>query len=206
MIGGERDLFVNLTSSTGSIQLSVNDTTLGLPGLLVFGSSGQGDGQRRVSWDGFDNDATVIDDRGLNSIDVTNGGSALGLQLQVGADLASNQAVVRLYSDDGVFGSATRYSTATLAIPQTGGNVSQKEFLAFSSFTATSGGGADLTKVGAIELEITGTANIDGQADIVGTVGQTTTTRTLQTSARPISVSRWRSTMQRQTLTRLSSS
>ena len=48
VIGGERDLFVNLTSSTGSIQLSVNDTTLGLPGLLVFGSSGQGDGQRRV--------------------------------------------------------------------------------------------------------------------------------------------------------------
>ena len=177
VIGGERDLFVNLTSSTGSIQLSVNDTTLGLPGLLVFGSSGQGDGQRRVSWDGFDNDATVIDDRGLNSIDVTNGGSALGLQLQVGADLAGSQAVVRLYSDDGVFGSATRYSTATLAIPQTGGNVSQKEFLAFSSFTATSGSGADLTKVGAIELEITGTANIDGQADIVGTVGQTTTTQ-----------------------------
>ena len=36
VIGGERDLFVNLTSSTGSIQLSVNDTTLGLPGLLVL--------------------------------------------------------------------------------------------------------------------------------------------------------------------------
>jgi uncharacterized repeat protein (TIGR01451 family) len=173
VIGGERDLFVNLTSSTGAIQLSVNDTTLGLPGLLVFGSTGQGDGERRVSWDGFDNNAAVIDDKGLNSIDVTDSGTALGLQLQVGADLAGSQAVVRLYSDDGAFGSANRYSSATLAIPQTGGKVSQKEFLAFSSFTATSGGGADLSSIGAIELEITGTANIDGQADIVGTVGQT---------------------------------
>lgn len=173
VIGGERDLFVNLTSSTGSIQLSVNDTTLGLPGLLVFGSSGQGDGQRRVSWDGFDADASVIDDTGLGSVDLTSGSQALGLQLQVGADLAGSQAVVRLYSNDGNVATANRFSTATLAIPQTGGNVSQKEFLSFSNFAATSGGGADFSSVGAIELEITGTANIDGQADIVGTVGQT---------------------------------
>jgi len=173
VIGGERDLFVNLTSSTGAIQLSVNDTTLGLPGLLVFGSSGQGDGQRRVSWDGFDDDASVIDDTGLGAVDLTQGAQALGLQLQVGADLGGSQAVVRLYSNDGNVATANRYSTATLAIPQTGGNVSQKEFLSFSSFAATSGGGADFSSVGAIELEITGTANIDGQADIVGTVGQT---------------------------------
>ncbi|MDB4770824.1 hypothetical protein OAG60_01985 [bacterium] len=172
-IGGERDLYVNLTSNTGLIQLSVNDTTLGLPGLLMFGSTGQGDGERRVSWDGFDNDAAVIDDTGLGAVDLTGGGEALGLQLQVGADLAGSEAVVRLYSNDGVVGVANRYSSATLSIPQTDGNVSQKEFLPFSSFAASSGGAADFTKVGAIELEITGTANIDGQADIVGTVGET---------------------------------
>lgn len=177
VIGGERDLFVNLTSNTGAIQLSVNDTTLGLPGLLVFGSSGQGDGERRVSWDGLDGNAAVIDDTGLGSVDLTDGGSALGLQLQVGADLAGSQAVVRLYSNDGVFGVANRFSSATLAIPQTGGNVSQKEFLPFSDFTVVGGGGADFTRVGAIELEITGTANIDGQADIVGTVGETNIVR-----------------------------
>ena len=177
VIGGERDLFVNLTSNTGQVQFSVNDTTLGLPGLLVFGSTGQGDGERRVSWDGVDSDATVINDTGLGSIDLTDGGSALGLQLQVGADLAGSQAVVRLYSNDGVIGTASRFSTATLAIPQTGGSISQKEFLPFSDFAPGGGGAADFTKVGAIELEITGTANIDGQADIVGTVGETNIVR-----------------------------
>ena len=42
VIGGERDLFVNLTSSTGAIQLSVNDTTLGLPGLSGIWVHGTG--------------------------------------------------------------------------------------------------------------------------------------------------------------------
>ncbi len=177
VIGGERDLFVNRTSNTGQVQFSVNDTTLGLPGLLVFGSTGQGDGERRVSWDGIDGNAAVINDVGLGSIDLTDGGSALGLQLQVGADLAGSQAVVRLYSNDGVVGVASRFSSATLNIPQTGGSVSNKEFLPFSEFVSGGGAAADFTKVGAIELEITGTANIDGQADIVGTVGETNIVR-----------------------------
>ena len=62
--------------------------------------------------------------------------------------------MVRLYSDDGAASSATRYSTATLAIPQTGGTVPlQAEFLP-SPTSATSGGGVNLESVGAIELEI----------------------------------------------------
>jgi len=177
VIGGERDLFVNMTSNTGVVQFSVNDTTLGLPGFLVFGSTGQGDGERRISWDGIDGNAAVINDTGLGSLDLTSDGSALGLQLQVGADVAGSQAVVRLYSNDGVIGVANRFSSATLTIPQTGGSVSQKEFLPFSEFVAGGGGAADFTKVGAIELEITGTANIDGLADIVGTVGESNIVR-----------------------------
>ena len=177
VIGGERDLYVNMTSNTGVVQFSVNDTTLGLPGFLVFGSTGQGDGERRISWDGIDGNAAVINDTGLGSLDLTSDGSALGLQLQVGADVAGSQAVVRLYSNDGVIGVANRFSSATLTIPQTGGSVSQKEFLPFSEFVAGSGGAADFTKVGAIELEITGTANIDGLADIVGTVGESNIVR-----------------------------
>ena len=48
----------------------------------------------------------------------------------MGADLSGGNAVVGLCSDDGVASSATRYSTATLAIPQTGGTVPlQAEFL-----------------------------------------------------------------------------
>lgn len=174
VIGGERDIFVSLTSPTGAINLNAHDTAIGLGGLLSFGSQGNGAGERRVSWDGVDGDAANILDTGLGQTDLTNDSDALGLQLQIGADLPGGEVEVRLYSDDGVGGSANRFSTATLAIPQTGGSVSQKEFVPFSSFVPTSGGGADFTQVGAIELEIlTGSANVDGQADIVGTVGET---------------------------------
>ena len=96
----------------------------------------------------------------------------------MGADLSGGNAVVRLYSDDGVASSATRYSTATLAIPQTGGTVPlQAEFLPFTQFSATSGGGVNLESVGAIELEIIGGPNYDGAAEIVGTAGQTVITQ-----------------------------
>ncbi|MCR9296740.1 MAG: DUF11 domain-containing protein, partial [bacterium] len=174
VIGGERDMYVNLTSATGAVQLSANDLDLGLPGLLLFDSAGNGGGERRITWDGFDGDATSVDDTGLGSTDLTDASNALGLQLQVGADLSGGQAIVRLYTSDGINGSATRFSSATLNIPQTGGSVSQKEFIPFSSFTATSGGGADFTNIGAIELEISGANNVNGQADIIGTVGETT--------------------------------
>lgn len=173
VIGGERDMFVNLTSNTGSIQLSANDIALGLPGLLLFDSAGNGNGQRRITWDGFDADALSVNDIGLGDTDLTSGSSALGLQLRMGADLPGGQAVVRLYSNDNNASTANRYSTATLAIPQTGGMVSQKEFIPFTSFSPTSGGGADFANIGAIELEITGAANVNGQADIIGTVGET---------------------------------
>lgn len=173
VIGGERDMFVNLTSSTGAIQLSANDVALGLPGLLLFDSAGNGNGERRITWDGIDNDATSVDDTGLGDTDLTSDSDALGLQLQMGADLPGGQAVVRLYSNDNNSGTANRFSTATLVIPQTGGMVSQKEFLPFTSFSPSSGGGADFASIGAIELEISGAANVNGQADLIGTVRET---------------------------------
>ena len=171
-IGGERDLFVNLTSPNGSIALNVDDPIL--PDLLVFEARATGDGVRKISWDGIDGDALSLNDAGLGSFDLTKAGESLGLQLQIGADLSGGSAIVRLYSDDGVVGTATRYSTATLPIPQTGGAIPlQSEFLPFTSFTPTAGGGVELNSVGAIELEIVGGTNYDGSAEIVGTAGPT---------------------------------
>ncbi len=156
-IGGERDLYVNKTSVNGAVNLSVDDPLL--PNLLIFDSAATGNGDRRVTWDGPDGDAIVVDDTGLGEVDLTSNAEALGIQLQIGADLPGGNAVVRVYSDDGNGGTANRFSTATLPIPQTGGTVPFfAEFIPFSQFTATSGGGADLNNIGAIELEITGTA------------------------------------------------
>ncbi len=175
VIGGERDLFVNKTSATGSIQLSVNDALL--PDLLSFDSAQLGDGQRRISWDGPDGTALTIDDTGLGGLDLTQSGAAAGVRLQVGADRAGGTAIIRIYSSDGVPGTATRFSTASLNIPDTGGTPSSAEFLPFTSFVDGGGGAAALTSVGAIELEISGSANVNGTVELVGTIGPTTFTQ-----------------------------
>ncbi len=171
VIGGERDLLVNKTSVNGRIQLSVNDPLL--PGFLSFDAIQTGQGQRVVSWDGIDNNAIVINDAGLGNVDLTSGGTATGLQLLIGADSANGLVTIRLYTDDGVGGTTSRFSTGTFALPNTGGTATSPEFLPFSGFTATSGGGADLTRVGAIEMEITGGSNVNGSAELVGAIGPT---------------------------------
>ena len=168
VIGGERELIVEKTSTNGAVQLSVDDPLL--PNQLTFDSLATGQGPRRIVWDGPDNSVT-IDDTGLSAIDLTN--DADGIQLQIRADLAGGTAIVRVYSDDGVAGTATRVSTATLAIPATTGSFLSAEFIPFSDFTATSGGGADFANVGAIELEITGAADVNGASELVGGVGTT---------------------------------
>ncbi len=174
ILGGERDLLVNKTSVNGRVQISVNDPLL--PGFLSFDSIQTGQGQRIVSWDGIDGDATVLNDAGLGNVDLTSGGTATGLRLETGADSAAGTATIRIFTDDGVAGTSTRFSTGVVQIPDTGGVASSLEFLPFSAFTATSGGGADFTRVGAIELEITGAANVNGAANLVGAIGPTVRT------------------------------
>ena len=164
-IGGERKLIVNKTSVNGSIALSVNDPNL--PNVMTFDSNQTGDGEFRVVWDGVGNNGVEIDDTGLNA-DLT---GAEGISLNFGAD-AQGTAIVRLYSSDGVPG-ASRFSTASVTIPITAPGVTVTEFIPFSSFQVTGGstGAADFTDVGAIELEIDGVPNINGTAELVGTLG-----------------------------------
>jgi len=169
VIGGERDLLVNKTSVNGRIQLSVNDPLL--PGFFSFDSIQTGQGRRVVSWDGIDGDANVIADNGLGNIDLTSAGTATGLQLQIGADSSTGSVTIRLYTDDGVAGTASRFSTGTFALSDTGGEATTTEFLSFTGFTASGGGGADLTRIGAIEMEITGGSNVNGAAELVGAIG-----------------------------------
>ncbi len=171
IIGGERDLLVNKTSVNGRVQISVNDPLL--PGFLSFDSIQTGQGRRLISWDGLDGDALVLDDAGLGDVDLTSSSAATGLRLEIGADSAAGNATIRIYTDDGVAGTATRFSTAVVAIPDTGGEASALEFVPFSAFVPTSGGGADFTRIGAIELEITGAANVNGAANLVGATGPT---------------------------------
>lgn len=170
IIGGSRDILVNKLSQAGRVEISVHDPNL--PGVISFDSVQTGTGTRIVQWDGPDNDALSLDDSGLGEVDLTSGGVATGLRLEAGANASDATATVRIYTDDGNTETATRFSTGVIEIPEYGPNSSlSTRFLPFSSFIATSGGGADFTRVGAIELEITGAANVSGQANLVGAVG-----------------------------------
>jgi uncharacterized repeat protein (TIGR01451 family) len=170
-IGGSRDLLVNKTSDIGSLSLVVNDPVS--PNLLQVRSDAFGGGRRVVIWDGAGDNAAIVDDNGLGSIDLTSGGTAAGLRLVIGADLPSGSAIVRLYSNDGVAGTTTRVSTATLNIPQLATQPTSVEFLPFTSFSQANSATqpADLTNIGAIEFEVIAGANYDALADLIGTIG-----------------------------------
>ena len=71
VIGGDRDLYVNKTSENGWVSLSVDDPLL--PNLLIFDAGATGNGERRVTWDGPDDDATKVADTGLGMVDLTSG-------------------------------------------------------------------------------------------------------------------------------------
>ena len=169
IIGGERELIVDKTSVNGAVQLSVDDPLL--PNQLTFDSFQTGQGPRRIVWDGIDNNVDSIDDTGLSSTDLET--NAEGIQLQIRADLAGGEATVRVYSDDGVAGTANRFSTTSIAIPITTGNFLSAEFLDFDDFVPGPGGAADFSDVGAIELLITGAADVNGASEVIGAVGTT---------------------------------
>ncbi len=172
-IGGSRDLIVNKTSDIGSISLVVNDPAS--PDLLQVRSDGFGGGERQVIWDGAGDDPAVVNDDGLGSIDLTSGGDAAGLRLVIGADLPAGSAVVQLYTNDGVSGTLTLSSTATLNIPQTTTQPTSVEFLPFTEFSIAPGasGPADLTNIGAISFAVIADPNYDALADLIGTIGPT---------------------------------
>lgn len=175
ILGGWRRLMVNLTSSRVGSEIRMRVGTEGGEGYLSFGTIDGGTGQRVVFWDGQGGNSPIVNDTGLGGVDLTQGGLATGFRLDVGADLAGGTAIVRVYSDDGVGGTATRFSTGQVAIGVTDGIATIPEYLPFTAFTAT-GGGVDFTRVGAIEFEITGAANVDGVANLVGAIGPTVRT------------------------------
>lgn len=161
-LGGERDLVAELTSDFGKIQLSANG--FGDP-VLQFDSSATATGRRVVTWDGADGVGDETDYRGLGGHDLTEGDTVRGIQFTFGADHSVGTLTLRVYTDQ------DNWSQAVLDIPQTGGRGSSPLVLPLDQFVAVAGDGADLTNVGAIELEIDGDAAIDGQINRIETYG-----------------------------------
>lgn len=162
-IGGERDLFVSATTGTVSLEADSPSTTNALEVILDPSSNGQ----RIVSYDGTDGNAAALNNTGLAGLDLTSGGTAIGITLAIGSDLSGSNMIVRIHS-------GANSSTQTLAIPATSGAAPSAtlEFL-FTGFTTATGTGAVFTSVGAIEFEITSLDAADVTVDTIGTFGPT---------------------------------
>ncbi len=161
VLGGERDLFVKLNDGTfGRLSISVLD---GAP-LMEFNASATGQGQRVITWDGVDNNGSVLNPTGLGGVDLTESGQNFGFLFNIGADLAGGTATFRVYTD------ANNWSEAVINIPQTGGIAGNNVIVPFSTFTIGAGSGANFANVGAVQLSIVGASAADGQVNFIGTI------------------------------------
>lgn len=159
-IGGERDLYVELTSPAGRIETVVNETTVG---QIDFGSLGSSTGVRRVVWDGVDNSPS-LNAVGLGGADLTVGGTQIGLDLNSGSDLGAT-GLIKVYSD------GSNWSYAEFSVAANGGGPTNSMLLRFSEFDVGGGAGADFANVGAMVFELDGIANVDASVNSIKTLG-----------------------------------
>jgi len=169
VLGGERDLYVELTESTNpisSVSLASSD------GNLYVASGPGATGNVRITWDGTDGNANTLDATGLGGIDLTTseGNTITGIALTSGADHPDAKIMLRVYSD------ANNWSEFTTLVPESaGGVVAGQAIFNFDDVpTAKSGQGANFTNVGALELTFEGVTAVDAQISLVELVGRAT--------------------------------
>jgi len=170
VLGGERDLYVELTESTNPI----SSVTLAASGGNLYVASGPGaTGNVKIVWDGTDDDARTVNATGLGGVDLTtdaNGNTMTGIALTSGADHPDAKIMLRVYTD------ANNWSEYTTIVPQSigGAAIGQAVFNFDDATTAQSGQGANFANVGALELTFEGVTAVDAQVSLVGLVGRAT--------------------------------
>ncbi|MEM9659879.1 MAG: hypothetical protein AAF961_16065, partial [Planctomycetota bacterium] len=168
VLGGERDLFVQLTD--GVDQFS-SVSLWGGGGMMRLASGSTVTGDAKIVWDGVDGDGRQVDATGLGGVDLTqyNGNTMTGIVLTVGADHPNASIKLRVYSD------ADNWSEFMSVVPQTPGGAATSSvvFALDAASSDHSGSGADFTDVGAIELTFEGVTAVDGQISRIGMIGLT---------------------------------
>jgi len=174
VLGGERDLFVEVTAGTDVF--SDVSLTSGA-GLLRLASDTAITGNAKVVWDGADNDAESVNPIGLRGtnglgIDLTefNSNTMTGIALTVGADHPNAQVRLRVYTD------VNNWSEFLAIVPKSEGGLATGNVVFQFADTPdrVEGRGADFSDVGAIELSFVGVTAVDGQVSEIGVVGLTT--------------------------------
>jgi uncharacterized repeat protein (TIGR01451 family) len=169
VLGGERDLYVELTD--GDDPFTAVSLVSGA-GLLRLASDADVTGNAKIIWDGDDSLANQVNAIGLGGLDLTQfeGNTMTGISLTSGADHSDAVIRLRVYSD------ANNWSEFLTTVPETPRGVAAEQ--ATFNFSDTpvrqSGSGASFSNVGALELTFEGVTAVDGQVSLVGLVGRTT--------------------------------
>ncbi|MCU0877558.1 MAG: SpaA isopeptide-forming pilin-related protein [Pirellulaceae bacterium] len=173
-LGGERDMFVTLTSgtTTPSVSLTSNGNQ------LIFNSSFDATGDFASIYDGNDDDAQATDFTGLGGVDLTNSGTDVAIKVRVQADQADATVRLRVYTDADNFSDSDPF-----VIPGT--NSPTDAVFYFADFTQAGGTGpADFANVGAMQLLIeTTTAGTDGMVTVLGAFSQNVVTQDIDNEA-----------------------
>ena len=154
IIGGFRDM-----EAMGDADSFLETRLQATGGALTFSNNVGTTGSGTIVWDG-DDDPTVVDTMGLGGIDLTGGVWPLDRILVeiLSADLPGLELNFTIYDLVGGVSSLSQTFASSITTPETA------TFL-FDDFNAN--GTADLTNVGAIQLDIAGPAEIDARFDMI---------------------------------------
>lgn len=159
IIGGDREVVIELLSGTADAKLRVNP--YGLDSVLQFDQSAGVLAEATITWDG---QRTSTRD-GLGSIDLTNGGFNTGFELRLGIDVAGANDTFSLRIFDA---SLAGYSEAVLPFPVTNGTAIVSTIVPFAAFV----GDVSPSEVDAIQLLLGGhNPSVDLQLEYIGILG-----------------------------------
>lgn len=144
-LGGHREFLVDRTGGTHTVSLGAN---VGGSGTLTFASGSGTTGTGQVQWDGADA-TSAVDTDGLGSVDLTSGGNS-AIFVRASADLTGGTMTVTVYDF------TTGSSCAALPVALTSGLGFVDYLIPLASFPR----GVNFTTIGAITLDITGSATL----------------------------------------------
>ncbi len=152
VVGGERDVSVEVTSGSNANA----EVASGTFNLSVGANSS---GSSSIVYDGQDGDPFAIDFDGLNSLDLTNGGTEDRFKISVVSSDHAGTITIDVYSDEGNRSSVVREFAENMS--------TENIMISFSEFS----GSADFSNVGAIVITASGEPEIDLIIDRICTEG-----------------------------------
>lgn len=161
VLGGERDLYLELNSGFGNAKLRVSAFT---DDLLQYDTTSGVRGMSIVTWDGPDRSSSKLPAMGLEDFDLTNNGQNDSILVKMGVDLTGrgDRAIFRIFE-----GGTDEYSEASIEFPITDGTATAFGLVSLDDFA----GNVDPSRIDALQLIIgDGNKSIDAQIDYVGVV------------------------------------